>query len=79
MLTKPRARRDGANKPYHSATVSFLETQGHIRAVGLGPYYQCVLLFLIAIVLLDLGLKEHAIGLIFGFDKNPRLVLGRVS
>jgi hypothetical protein len=67
------------NVPYHSASIRFLKRQCHIGAIGLGPYYQGILLLLIAVILLNLGLEQHPIGLILGLDEYSWLILLRVN
>jgi hypothetical protein len=43
---------------------------------GLG---ECTLLSLVSIVARDPGLEEHALGVIFGLDKNAGFVVLRLS
>lgn len=66
--------------PYRSTSFCFLKTQGHIGAIGLGPYNEGVLLLLVAVILDDPRLKQQFIGLIFRLDIYARFILlGGVS
>jgi hypothetical protein len=44
--------------PYIGATLWLLKAEGHIGAILLGPYYERVLLLLVAVVLANARLKQ---------------------
>jgi hypothetical protein len=43
--------------PYVSAALGFLEAEGHVGAILLGPYNERVLLLLVAVILADARLE----------------------
>jgi hypothetical protein len=61
--------------PDNSTALCFLKAEGHIDSRGLCPYYQCILLLLIAVFLANPGLKQHALRLFLGLDKYLWFVL----
>ena len=50
------ARHSGS--PYASAALWLLEAEGHVGAILLGPYYEGVLLLLVAVVLANARLEQ---------------------
>ena len=54
------ARLWGARVPYVGAALGLLEAEGHVGAILLGPYYEGVLLLLVAVVLANARLEQLA-------------------
>ena len=52
------ARHSGS--PYASAALWLLEAEGHVGAILLGPYYEGILLLLVAVVLANARLEQLA-------------------
>ena len=58
------------NIPDGSTSFWLLEAEGHIGAILLGPYYESILLLLIAVILGDVGLEELSCGIVLRRDKD---------
>ena len=56
--------------PNGSTSFWLLEAEGHIGAILLGPYYESILLLLIAVILGDVGLEELSCGIVLRRDKD---------
>ena len=51
--------------PYVGAALRLLEAEGHVGTILLGPYYECVLLFLVAVILANARLEQLARLIVF--------------
>lgn len=56
--------------PYVRAALRLLEAEGHVCTILLGPYYERVLLLLVAVVLANARLEQLARLVVLGHDNN---------
>lgn len=61
--------------PYVGAALGLLEAERHVGAILLGPYYEGVLLLLVAVVLCNARLEQLSRLVIFGQDDYLGLFL----